>query len=668
MKNFQFLTMAFLSFFSTIAFAQNSDEDVIVVSAGKIEQSVGDAVESVQVVSAEEIRKSGAKTLTEAVKGLPGVTVKGASAANPVDSISMQGFDSDYVKVLVDGIAVSGDIGGSTAVFQIPVEDIDHIEVVQGASSALYGSDAMGGVINIITKKAQNEYGGVKIHGSLSEEFSYSIERDLRNYTAASVSAAGENLSGAVSGSFDFAPGVKKKTYDALAEDKIEYFETARKRLAFLRGTAAWQDDWGKIGAFGLFSDALQKSNFSATGFDKGTTMEYDTRRIEGGVNGEWNYDSDLSFSGFSSVKNFRLKTEQDILAGTSSTEKDNDSSFIDWESEARTFWRMSDSNLILFGLNGNLQTISGDSFDGREKQFLASAFLQDTVSIFDGRLQIVSGARADFSPKMNGSDAVFMATPKFSAKFAPAEKTVVRFSYGMGYKTPTLKQKYWEFHHSYAPGEGNFVLYGNPDLKSEKSQSVNLSVEQNVANLFKIDASGYFNYVLDMIDSVVTDANTSPQTRTYENIDKAITYGGGVYISTKLDRFDGKIGYSYTGARQKEGEEWLDMALRVTHRIAADASYLIPEIETKANVSAEWNSRQRLAAGESEYTPDYLMLGAGISKEFDISGKSLEIYFRADNILNNLNFRDGTDGQDQEEYFGLNAGTTFSLGGRFRF
>lgn len=179
---FFFLLVLFSSF---QLFSQNSDfsdDDVIVVSAGKIEQNVEDASEKVQVISSEEIQDSGAKTLSEAVKNLPGVTVKGASGGNPVDSISMQGFDSSYVKILVDGVAVTGDLGGSTAVFEIPVEMIDHIEVVQGASSALYGSDAMGGVVNIITKKAEGEGGETTFHANLNEEFSYMKSGNWRKH------------------------------------------------------------------------------------------------------------------------------------------------------------------------------------------------------------------------------------------------------------------------------------------------------------------------------------------------------------------------------------------------------------------------------------------------------------------------------------------------------
>lgn len=654
-----------------LAFSEDSDEDVIVVSAGKIEQNSSDAVEKVQVVTSDEIKETGAKTLTEAVKNLPGVTVKGASAGNPTDSISMQGFDSDYVKILVDGIAVSGDIGGSAAVFEIPVENIDHIEIVQGASSALYGSDAMGGVINIITKKTKPEYDGAKIHGNLSEEFSYSIEKDWRNYTAGSLSVAGENLSASLTGSFDYAPGVQDSVYYALAGGEIDYYKTPKKRLAFLRGTADWRDDWGRIGAYGLFANADQLSNFTAA-YSANATMEYDTKRYEGGLSGEYNYDSNITFSGFSSVKSYVLDTTYTrgaTIITTDDEPTDKDSDFVDWESELRSSIIAGDYNTILVGINGNLQTINGDSFDSREKQLLLSFFAQDTLNLFDSKLSVVPGFRFDFSPKINDADASFMVTPKFSVKYNPFDGTAIRFSYGMGYKTPTLKQKYWEFTHNYASGSGNFILYGNPDLDPEKSQSFNLGVEQNVLNLFKIDASGYYNYVIDMIDSVVTDSSSDPQIRTYKNIDKAMTYGGDISLSTKIDRFNAKVGYAYTGAKQKEDGEWIDMALRVPHRVTLSAGYLIPVLEATISANAEWNARQLVEAGGDEHTPDYLMLGANLSKFF--FDEKVELYVRADNILNNRHFKEGdisTGRNSQRQYYGLYAGTTFSLGGRLKF
>lgn len=653
-----------------------SDDDIIVVSAGKIEQSIDSAVEKVEVISSEDIQTSGAKTLSEAVKNLPGVTVTGASAANPVDSISMQGFDASYVKILVDGIAVSGDIGGSTAVFEIPVEMIDHIEVVQGASSALYGSDAMGGVINIITKKttrdAKNDdslltAGDITFSANLTEEFSYMKSGNWRNYTSGTLSGRGEHLSGSLTGSYDYTPGAKDSAYYALAGGYLNYYETPTKRLGYLRGTLDWSDGWGKLGAYGLYASSDQKSNFTAAGFNTGTTMEYATDRMEGGISGEYKYDNTLSFSGFTAVKQYLLDTIYDVQAGSSSSVTDTASSFIDWESELRASYQATDMQQFLFGVNGTLETINGDSFTEREKQLLLSLYAQDTLTLFDGSLSLVPGFRADLAPAMGDSDTQYMLTPKFSVRYAPFDQTVIRFSYGMGYKTPTLKQKYWVFYHNYASGEGNFILYGNPDLKSEKSQSFNLSLEQKLGSSIKLEAGGYFNYVKDMITSVVTDASSSPQIRTYENVDKAITYGANAGVSYKYSRFDAKLGYAYTVAKayNDDTDEWEDMTLKVTHSINASAGCMIPVVEAKLSINGQWNSKQLITQGGSDYTPDYLMLSATLSKLF--WEERVEAYVRGDNLLNNKSFTDGTDGTTQEDYYGLYDGITVSVGARIK-
>lgn len=675
MKKTGILLIPMLFFFcvhTIFADSTNEDEDIIVVSAGKIEQSVSNAVEKIQVVTSEEIEKSGAKTLTEAVKSVPGVSVKGASAGNPVDSISMQGFDSDYVKILVDGIAVSGDIGGSTAVFQIPVEDIERIEIIQGASSALYGSDAMGGVINIITKKVQSSVDKIDLKAALSEEFTFKKENDWRNYSSANVSFGTGRFSSSISGSFDYSPGKKDYEYYAFAGKYVSYYETPLKRMGFVRAAADWKDTWGRAGVYALFCDADQKSNFTAVGFDSGSEMEYKTDRLEAGLSGEYLRSEKLSFSGFSSVKGFLLSTIFEHFASDSESGflyKDStstDSNFIDWESELRSSWNLNEMNSFLFGFNANLQTVDGDSFESREKQLLLSSYAQDTISLLLKKLCIVPGVRFDYIPELGGNTQAFMVTPKLSVKYAPVKDTVIRFSYGMGYKTPTLKQKFWSFYHNYAPGEGNFILNGNPDLESEKSQSFNLAFEQNVLNLFKLSASGYFNYIIDMIDSEIVDKTTNPQTRSYVNVGKAMTYGGDFSVSADLERFSFKGSYAYTGAKSYVDGCWEDLSLRVTHKVYLYLGYLIPVIETDVTCSADWSSRQLTKTGGDEYTPDYLMISASVSKKF--FDEKLELYLRGDNLLNNLSFMDGTDGSNQEAYYNLYDGTTLSLGARMKF
>lgn len=682
MKKYRYIYTALLALLlSAAAYAQTQEEQagaqgtaaetegaapVIVVSGSKIEENQEDAVEKVQVVSGEEIRETGAKTLTEAVRNLPGVVVQGNNPAQHTDAISMQGFDSSYVKILVDGVAVTADIGGATAVYQVPVEDIDHIEIIQGASSALYGSDAMGGVINIITKKPELSDGeGITFKGSVTQEFSSNI----RTYTAANMSMATKRTAASLSGSFDWKKGKEETYFEPFTQSDISYYLTARRRLGFVRGTFDYNFDAARLGVYGLFSDSLQKSNYTPNGLDKTAVMTYKATRAEGGINGDIHVGDTLTFSGFSSVKVFDLNTDypqknaSDNIMNFEANE--TDSNAIDWESEIRAAWDPNLYNSVLFGINANLQTIDGDSFENRKKQVLLSAFAQDTISLFDETFSIVPGVRMDFSPPVDGADLLWQITPKLSMRYDPAEDTVLRLSYGMGYKVPTLKQKYWLFYHNYGSGDANFILDGNPDLKPEKSQSVNISVEQKIAGILTLGAGGYFNYVNDLIDSYVYDTTSQPQRRTYRNIDTALTFGGDVSLSVKADRFDGKIGYAYTAAKQYNESDgsFTDLTLRVPHRITAHAGYTIPVIEVKVSLSGEWNAPQLMNAEEKTYTPDYLMLGLNIDKDF-WDGK-FSLYGRIDNLLNNIHFIDASNGDSQKDYFALHDGITATIGGR---
>ncbi len=660
----------FLVFCAGIAFASEGD-DVIKVTANRVEDEIPQEKQTqhIKVVSAEEIKESGSKTVSDVLRSVPEITVNAQSSANPTETVSMQGLSSEYVKILVDGIAAGTDIDGSTSISSIPVEDIERIEVISGAGSVMYGSNAMGGVVNIITKKAKNEYDGVKLHFNLGDEFSFSPQtKNIKNYTSAGLSVAGEKLSGNVSSSFDWNPGKQKSSWDALSQDYIDYYESTKKNLAFVRAGGEYTDEWGKLGAYALYNSSYQICNFTKTGYDKGSTMEYSSSRLEGGINGKYIFDSNLNFTTFSSVKSYTLDNTYNVSAGSYSSSKKTQSDSTNLESDFRTNLKLGNFNEILFGLNALFDTIDGNTFDEQKSQWQFAGFAQDTIKILDEKLSIVPGARFTVSPGNDGEKTLMQAVPNLALKYEAGENTTLKLSYGMGYKIPSLRQKYWIFRHNYAPGSGNFILYGNADLKPEKSHAFNFSADTKILNILSVSSSAYFNYILDLIDSVVTDAESSPQIREYQNVDKAITYGAGLNIAINLDRFSAKAGYTFTTAKSYDTEngEWLSMALRSAHRITASASYKIPVLEAKLSANAEWNSPQLLTTGSSLKTPDYFMAGATLSKLF--FADKLELYTRVNNLFNNLNFKNGTNGETQKTYYGLEDGTTLTLGAKLKF
>lgn len=151
---------------------------IVVTTAGGYEQNIADAAATISVITAEELEKKSYSDVIDALKNVPGVFVQGGGTNQ---TISIRGMGSAYTLFLIDGkpmndgglLTTNGGVQGASVNFLPPMEAIERIEVIRGPSSSLYGSDAMGGVINIITKKHQD-----KMMGSIRTEY---IKADQSN-------------------------------------------------------------------------------------------------------------------------------------------------------------------------------------------------------------------------------------------------------------------------------------------------------------------------------------------------------------------------------------------------------------------------------------------------------------------------------------------------------
>lgn len=145
-----------------------------VVTATRSEEPLADTPVATEVITRDEIAASGAENVAEVLDERPGVEiVRSFAGAN----IYLQGLDPEYMLVLVDGQRVIGRVNGAVDLARIPVDDIERIEIVRGASSALYGSDAIGGVINIITRRA-----GEPLEADVSLAYGSFNATDLRTH------------------------------------------------------------------------------------------------------------------------------------------------------------------------------------------------------------------------------------------------------------------------------------------------------------------------------------------------------------------------------------------------------------------------------------------------------------------------------------------------------
>jgi outer membrane receptor for ferrienterochelin and colicins len=399
--------------------------------------------------------------------------------------------------------------------------------------------------------------------------------------------------------------------------------------------------------------------------------------KIEGGVKESYRFSDFALLDGFFSYRQLDYDADRSNYSyGTTSAY--SYSLFRDLEGEARFSWEPLISHSLLFGVNAKREALESDSFDTEKSMLMISVFAQDTWNIGGAdRFRIVPGVRFDYRPPNDSDeDHIFKVSPKLSFRYDPTEDLVLRLSYGMGFKTPSLKQNYWFFFH---PAPYNFLLIGNPNLTPETSHGFNLSGDYSVTPEFSLSAGVFFNYIFDLIDDYITDENpgSAPNSsgemqnfiyqRSYRNVGEAITAGGDVSLRYNGRRFKTALTYNYTLAKElsQDTDAWIDLASRVPHQVNATVSFLIPVIETTAQAQTNWNAPQLVSYTDQTYTPDYLMVNLRIAKTF--FGEKLEVYGGVQNVLNNIHFIKSTEQKTQEEYYGLRDGIIFSLGAAFK-
>ncbi|MDR2159960.1 MAG: TonB-dependent receptor [Treponema sp.] len=637
---------------------------VLVVTGAKVEQDIGETVEAVEVITAEEIAGMGAKNVAEVMQNIPGVVIYD----HPQSTVMMQGFEGAYVKVLIDGMEITGDVGGATPVSMIPVADIERIEILRGASSVLYGSDAMGGVINIITKKAEP--------GKLSASLRQEIASNLRYYGEGFAGYDNQYFGLSAGGSFDWDRGKVTQKRNNMGES-IGIYEVPGIRLGSVQGKGVWHHGGGDLEIFGSWMDTLQQVSAD---IDNGYDFMY--TKLEGGLKEAYRFSDLVMVDGFFSYRRLDYTADRHSYTFNTTTPY-AESLFQDIEGELRLSWDPVISHAFLIGVNGKREALESDAFEGEKAYVLLSAFAQDTWNIGGAdKFRIVPGLRFDFRPPAaSGEDPLYKVSPKLSLRYDPVESLSLRFAYGMGFKTPTLKQNYWVFFH---PSPYNFLLTGNPNLKSESSHGINGSADYRITGELTASAGAYFNYIYDLIDDYISDeaAGARPNasgtiqnyiyTRSYRNVGRAITTGGDLSLRYNGRRVDASAAYSLVVAKGYDEEKgrYVDLSSRVPHQVHLSAAWTVPVIETTLRLAANWNAPQLTGAGmgssgEEGKTPDFLMTSLRVSKT--LFKERLEIYAGARNVLNNVHFFKGSGGETQKDYYGLRDGIIFFAGGYFK-
>lgn len=526
-----------------------------VVTATRTERKMGNAAVPVTLISKKAIEASGALRLDDILQQQTGMVVNSGSGSMAIgggifgNGIQLQGLSADYTLVLVDGEPMIGRQGGVLDLSRFALGNVKKIEIVKGPSSCLYGSEAMGGVINLITEEnignklqANLRYGSYQlIDGSLQGGYQYK-KSSYYGYVNRSSSQG-----------YDLDPSSKEKTvnphYNYTGQIRTKH-QLTNKTILLLNG----RYDFGNHkSAYAIGSKDINiTGNSLMNSINLHPTLKhYFSQKLKTTLRlqGSW-YGFEQNLDSLHNGKNYYSDYFKQ--------------SFI--RAENQTDYQLNDQHQMIVGGGYINQTASTNRYSGIKTQHLYYAYLQDEYEVND-QWQVIGGVRYDHSSAYAGH-----VSPKLAILYKLSSKWAINASYGSGFKAPDFRQLYLDFINNAASG---YAIYGASEfsmekleqqkaagiigdilpeafsikeLKPETSNGFNLGARYNDFQKLSGDVNLFYNRINQLINYIpVAINNNGTQVFSYVNIAKAMTAGAELNLCYQLHN-NWKIqgGYQY--------------------------------------------------------------------------------------------------------------------------
>ncbi len=553
--------------------------DEVVVTGVRVEKPLKEIPVITRVISNADIKKANPQDFQSLLQyTLPGIQI-GYNSMSQAPSIKYQGVDADYIVFLIDGERVSGEGAARNVDFnRFNVDDIERIEVVRGAASTLYGSNALGGVINVITKSANRPFSGnlsARYAGNNGENYSLSVgtrKSRFNSYTTLGYRHKNKYTIG----------DEKGKDTHVIHPDGTEEIIPNEAYSTTIYGYQIW-DASQKFGyAFTDKWSAEVKGTFYNNKRDVREGKKFQESYVDYTISGKTKYIVnpnnilDLSYifdrydknqnywEAHRTTKNFSHRQQTLRLNYTGQFgDRHSFSAGVEGETEYMKHYMLRDSS----------------HFD--RKHF--DLYAQDDWSVTDN-FNIVLGLRADSETKYP-----FHVTPKLSMMYNLDNHWIFRAGYANGYRTPSLKELYSAYDMG---GLGWFMIYGNEDLIPEKSHQVSASVEfskETTIGGFNTSVSAYHNRFKDKIDMIDLESGDSQ----YVNKDKAYTTGVEAIMRMRYRCGVSMMG-SYAFVNDYEEYQGKNTSTTRPHSITFNVSYQkdIRNVTGTVTLNGQWTSK----------------------------------------------------------------------------
>ncbi len=462
------------------------DLEEVVVTGHYKPVSVDKSIYDIKLIGSPQIENQAANTMAELLS--KELTFRINNDPSTGSSLNLQGLSGENVKILIDGVPVIGRLDGNIDLSQINLDNVDHIEIVEGPMSVMYGSNALAGVVNIITK--ENKFARFKagIHGYHESVGVYNLNGnlDMRNGNHGFSLTGGRNFFGG---------------YSLVDTSRYKEWKPKEQYNAGLNYTYSKDRISIKYKAEYFLENLLDRTNPLPPYYEKG----YDTWTSTNRINNSLHYTHIISekntiyfLGAYSYYDRERSNYFKDLTDLTSNLVNADNTVF--HAISARNVYHHTNETLKLetqLGFDVNTELGLGERLSsGRE-------FMGD-YAIF-ASAQWVPFDRFTLQPALRISyNTVFESpvTPSFNFKYQK-EKTTFRISYARGFRAPSLKELYLHFYDS------NHQVEGNEDLIAERSHNFNFTVSNNAEIASKpinLKAKAFYNVINDKITLVQVD------------------------------------------------------------------------------------------------------------------------------------------------------------------
>jgi len=462
--------------------------------------------------------------------------------------MQMNGLSNRYILVLVDGKKLAGDVAGNTDLSRVNMYNVKRIEVLKGAASALYGSEAMGGVINIITENPKEtvlitsntryaEYG----------QFSQSINADINyKWLSSSTSFQRNQSNGWQLNKQEII--TDSKTGETTLEDTDKKAINQNYSDVFSQKFTIKPSKELSFYLDGSLYDKKLKRPKSVDSYKY--DMKYEDYTLGGGarylLKNIGTITLDLYTDNFEYIQEY-IKESGDLKPGDKQKQRRQKY----YDANLKGIFDLGSFNRLSVGTQYQLDYIESksDVKDGSRDIYTYSVYAQDEIKLLDSKLQLVPGLRYVYNEAFGSR-----LTPKLSGMYS-LEHFNFRASYSAGFRTPDMKELYTE------TKSGTTLSIGNSDLKPESSNYYSLNTEYH-NDFLTVSVTGYINRIKNIIQTqdisdTITDeekADGIKKKRIYVNSSKARVKGLEVSANAYMgEGFSLGLGYSFVDSKDED-------------------------------------------------------------------------------------------------------------------